>query len=347
MRLKKIIRYLSLSLFVLFILSEIFCRIVYAEKLKTRIYPLIYTPDSVLGYRYIPNIAGEISIPGIHKKFSINANGFYGPSFDTVKKSGQYRIAIVGSSEASGIWLNGTDNFSINLQHMLNNKNINAEVINFSMDGNLRDLTNTKLIKEIVIPYKPDLVLLNTNIPFIECNFRRDIYKGYNMIYSGDDEQTKRWCKAKIDYIEDNKIPIFLYNKLYIARLICRYYMNHNKNNNAFNLQVFVNKRIQAPRMQFIPYSVKATLEILKNLQADLKNINSELVLYSYGRFNPTFNNYGQKIGLKSIYLNIPQDKSMTYEDDGHYNDKAQGIIAQKIFEKFIFSDNKIVEIKN
>jgi len=346
--LKRIFSYLAIGLFVSFIFLEIFLRIFYAEKLKTRIYPLIYKPDSSLGYRYIPNVHGEISIPGIHKKFTINSNGFYGPDFDIQKKNGKYRIAIVGSSEASGIWLNGTDNdFSTYLQNMLNKRNVNAEVINFSMDGKLRDLCNTKLIKEIVIQYKPDMVFLNTHIPFIECNFKRNIYKNYVMIYRGDNESSESWCKAKIDYIEDNKFPIFFYNNLYTVRLLCRYYMSNFNNKNEFNLHVFVNKRIQAPDMRYIPYSVKSTLELLKNVQSDLQSNNGNLVLYSYTKFDTMFNYYVQQIGINPIFLNIPNDKSMSYSEDGHYNEKAQTIIAQRIFEKFIFLDNKIIGVRN
>lgn len=317
-------------IFSLIIIAEITLRIVYHEQLDTRIYPLIYQPDTLLGFTYIPGTQAEISQPGIHKKFRINENGFYGPAFSRQKPPGKFRIVVIGASEASGIWLNGEENFCEKFQKKLDERHVNAEVLNFSMDGKMRDLNNVHLIRSRVIDYSPDLILLTAQIPFIDAGYRRATYKGYVINFNGRNKQSELWCKNKIDYIESHRFLIGLYRASYIVRAACRYYMYHYSGYYAYNLSAFVEKRLQAPDIGLLPYSIKRTIDMLKDTEALLHKQHCSLVLYYYNK-SSWYEKLLDKYKLRSLFLDVPKDKSMHYALDGHYNDKAQEVIAAQL----------------
>jgi hypothetical protein len=67
-------------------------------------YPLIYAPDTALGFRGIPNKAGHIRLPSIDKRFRLNRFGFYGQDFTLDHPDSIFRILIGGSSVVEGIW---------------------------------------------------------------------------------------------------------------------------------------------------------------------------------------------------------------------------------------------------
>ena len=144
-KVRTFLKFFVLSIFLLVLLVEVVLRIAYHEQLKTRTYPQIYTPDSEIGYRYIPNRDASINMPSISKDFKTNNQGFYGPDFQDQKENGVFRIAVVGSSQATGIWLDGQESFSMKLQQLLREKGYPIEVINLSIDGRLRDLESGQM----------------------------------------------------------------------------------------------------------------------------------------------------------------------------------------------------------
>lgn len=334
-------RFIIAALFLLMVAAEILLRIFYYEPLKLRAYPLIYRPDTLLGYTYIPNAEAEICVPGISKKFRINRNGFYGPAFEK-EKDGKFRIAIVGTSEACGIWLNTDSNFCFKLQQLLDEHHFNAEVLNFSMDGKMRDLNNMNLINAEVTKYHPDLVLFTTSVPFIECSFRRTNYKGYVLNYNGANSQSLKWCKDKIDYIENYHVLKLLYKASYIVRAACRYYYYHTAGSYPFNLKVFVEKKVQAPDIRLLPYSLNKSLGLLKKTQQRLGAINCDFAVYYY-KNNEYCTHVLDSSGIKTIALNIDSLDNMTYGYDGHYNERAQRIIAERLFEKLDTVNDRII----
>jgi hypothetical protein len=339
-KLKKALFFISVLFLLGVVVTEISLRMFYHEQLKLRSYPLIYQPDSLLGYTYIPNAEAEICIPGINKKFRINKNGYYGPSFEK-EKAGKFRIAIIGTSEACGIWLNSDSNFCYRLQQLLDARHFNTEVLNFSMDGKMRDVNNVNLINIDVIKYHPDLVLLTTDLPFIEGSFRRTIYKGYVLNYNGANSASLEWCKAKVDYIESYRVLKLLYKVSYIARAACRYYVYHAIGNYAFNAKAFIERKMQAPDIRLLPYSLNRSLNILKKTQKSLDSINCDLIVYYYQK-----NNFCKKIldssGIKTLSLNIDNIDKMNYGYDGHFNERAQQIIAERLSEKIDTANGRI-----
>lgn len=75
-------------IFLIILGGEIYFRIAFKEVLKTRKLPLIYQPDSLLDYKFIPNANSVISLPGIkERKVHINSKGFHTPEFDAKKET--------------------------------------------------------------------------------------------------------------------------------------------------------------------------------------------------------------------------------------------------------------------
>jgi hypothetical protein len=96
----------------------------------------------------------------------------------------------------------------------------------------------------------------------------------------------------------------------------------------------FVEKRLQAPDIGMLPYSVKRTIDMLTDTEKLLHQHNCSLVLYYYNK-NNWYKKLLDKYKLKSLFLDIPKDKSMHYDLDGHYNDKAQEIIATQLMAQY------------
>lgn len=328
------VKILISAIAVIIVVAEVWLRVGYQEQLKTQSYPLVYQPDDSTGYTYRPGTEARICIPSICKDFRINNQGYYGPDFSKEKSEGTFRIAIVGSSDASGLWLDTEKNFAMYLQDLFRDNGYDhVEITNFSVDGQHRGLFNSRLIHNHVSEFKPDIVLFQANIPFVHGNVRRDIYKGYVLVYSTP--ASKQYCIDKIDYIERHFVLKTLYDISYIARSAARYYMFRNRNPQGHNLTIYSKRRIEAPGIPFYPFSVKVTVDNLKRTQAKLREQQGELVIFTYydkERLHET----AARHGLPSISLSLPSDRSFFSEHDSHFNDKGHQEIAQRLYEKLI-----------
>jgi len=329
-----LLKIVGITAFVVIVLSEISFRVFFFEQLKTKSYPLIYRPDDSTGYEYIPNMEAKICIPSICKEFQINNQGYYGPDFSQEKKDGVYRIAIVGSSDAGGIWLDSEKSFAMILQELFRNNGYpNVEVNNFSVDGQHRGLFNVRLIRDKVIQYEPDLVLFGANIPFVFGDVRRDLYKGYVMVYST--EASKKYCKDKIDYIEAHGFLKVLYDISYIVRAAARYYMNNHHNPKSHNIEIYSQRRVEAPGIGFRPFSVMTTVNLLKGIQERLAAQGSTLLLMTYYN-DEKYHQTAARHDLPSISLDMLPTREIFHQYDGHFNGKGHEMIAQRLFDRLI-----------
>lgn len=334
-KLKKPLVIIGVSLLTAVVLGEVFFRIAYYEQLKIRSYPSIYQPDKSLSYRYIPEKEANICIPSISKSFVVNKNGYYGPSFELQKTEGTFRIAIIGSSEASGIWLDTDTNFSMKLQrHFIDNK-YNVEVINFSVDGSFRDVFNTRLIKNEVIKYRPDLVLMNAFMPFAFGHIERDVYKNYLIIYTAESENSKNRCKAKVDYITKHTGLIGLYNVSFIIRAACRYYMLNYENGRSENLKYFVENKFQAEDVLFYSLSVKKSVAMLNEVRATLNARESTFLLFRYNN-ESFYRTTMASNNLSCLFLDLPKDSTLRHEHNGHLNENGHAFVAQRLYEELL-----------
>lgn len=145
--------------------------------------PMLLTPRSIesvifpfisdLKYYYEPKPLGrtiyDLSIVGINKKVvqTINADGLNEPyEYTTKKPTGTYRIVTLGDSFTEGTLVETKDNWTEQLEHMLNSSmhcsNISTfEVINLGVAG--YDMQySLERFKRKGLRYTPDLVLFLT-----------------------------------------------------------------------------------------------------------------------------------------------------------------------------------------
>lgn len=322
-----------LALLVLAVI-EIYLRIKYRNLLWIQVYPQVYVPDDELGYRYLPNTEGEIRIPGIHRRFRTNNRGFHDRDFVRTKAPGTYRIAFVGPSNTTGIWCHGKGkNFSELLEDMCRAAGHQVEVMNFGIDGRFRSVQELRLIETEVADYEPDQILLDVELPFVHGSFRRDVYKGYVIIYNSETEFSRQWCEAMIDSATEQRFLIPLYYASFIVRAAVRYYMNRSNSFRSARLRTFVENRIQAPDLSLLPYSLKKSVETLQAVRDKLAERGAELTIFQCSA-NPYYREVTAKYGLSYLELHVLPVPKYVHDRDGHYSYEGHIEVARQLFEE-------------
>ena len=116
--------------------------------------------------------------PGL---YSINSEGFRGPEFMKNKPDNTYRIIAVGDSTTFGAGVTYENTWPIILEKKLQNisKSKNIEVINAG-SGIAMSLKQSKLIKEKLVDYKPDLIIAFGGQSDMICKMPEQITKDHN-----------------------------------------------------------------------------------------------------------------------------------------------------------------------
>lgn len=108
---------------------------------------------------YPGNSTIEISWGAVPYTIKTNSLGLRGKEISTRKPEGKIRIAGLGDSVTDGFFVDNDDTYPAQLEEMLNKEGYNAEVINAARGGGSIDKEYT-ILREILIPLKPDIVLL-------------------------------------------------------------------------------------------------------------------------------------------------------------------------------------------
>ena len=113
--------------------------------------------------------------------YSINSEGFRGPEFMKNKPDNTYRIIAVGDSTTFGTGVTYENTWPIILEKKLQNlsKSKNIEVINAG-SGIAMSLKQSKLIKEKLVDYKPDLIIAFGGQSDMICKMPEQITKNHN-----------------------------------------------------------------------------------------------------------------------------------------------------------------------
>jgi hypothetical protein len=330
---KKIIKYSLIISIVIFGLVEVFFRFYYTEELKDQAAPLIFQPDSDIGYRHIPSSEGFLSKPGIGKRHvKINSYGLYNPEMKKEKEPGTLRIAIVGASFATGIYMDGKNNYAVQLQELLNRSKKNVEVVNLSMDGLGRGLSNLKLIESEFLNYQPDIIFFEMSFPLSIGVMHRDVYKGYSLTYKSD--STKRVAKDMVDELEDMKIFRFIYNSSYIYRALCRPDINNfTKSRRAALMRVYRDKISRGDEMEEYYLSTAKTMELLTAANDSVTKSGSKLILVSYYPEKNNLAHFFNQYGISSLFLNLKFERKNISRPDSHINESGHAMIANALFE--------------
>ncbi len=339
----KKLKILFFVLISLFFISEIYLRVFHYETLKKFKRDLAYIPDPLYGYRYEANSEQEFIWPDINKKFKFNNQGFYGPDFSKIKKPGSYRIAFVGNSVTLGIRSDGDDNFVMKLQDLFNQANYNIEVINCSVDGKDNDLGNLNRIKYQVTEFNPDLILYQYVFPFKKKKIVRGVYRDIMLKYKYDMRDSLPKLYSEIDKVYSAKVLTKIYDYSYNVRALCRW-MLHNKKtkfSNFFNenilgikwIYIYVTRGKNWGKWNNESFTTSESYNMYLDVKRHLDSLNIQFATFDLGPkpekfypINPDFN------------LDIKWKKELILPNEGHPNDKAQKLIAEKMFNLLINS---------
>jgi hypothetical protein len=315
--------------------AELGLRVAFDEKLKIREYPLVYQPDDFIGYRYIPNARGRISIPGLEKEFRINEAGFPGPSYPVSRDTNALRIAIVDASNGTGIWMPGERPYRDQLEELLaEHTDRPVEVLNFSIDGQRRDKFMIRLICEDVVRYGPDAVFFMAGIPLRQMGLARDVYQGYVIAYDPDDPTARDSCRERVDRLNRRRFFSMLYRGSYIVRAACRFYANRFDGPAAFELDCFIRKRYQWRGVRTVELSAANSVRELQMLDEFVKRHGCLLVVAEYSLDGGSTLGPLEGTGVLTWTVHIPPGRGIWNPHDlTHLNESGHAIVARSLLE--------------
>ena len=327
------------SLVIFLFLTEITCRTFFPEELKYWRRPLTYKTDSILNYVYEPNLRIESD----NKSFWTNSLGLVGK--EILPKSNIFRIVIVGNSMVAGSsHLSYYSDFCSILDEKLKADNINAEVLNFGIDGGFRGYEQMLMIENVVMKFAPDLVLLEYDFPIETLHTIRGCYRDYMFSYSKSDPiGTKEQIIDFIDKQYQYKVYIDIFYKnsyairgLYKLVRKCIRGRKLEKTELGKHIVLYgdVLKDSDLPR-KFDICSFDESAQWIKKIQSNLSESKCSFFLFQYGRDLSKLD-IAQTYKLPLISLNILLEEADYIKDDDHPNKKGHEKIAQVFFERLI-----------
>jgi hypothetical protein len=333
-------KYLTFSLLLGFIGGEVFLHIVRGESFTRTQYPLVYTPDTTVGYRGIPNKKGYIRKPSIDKRFALNNHGFFGPDFYPARPDSIYRIMIFGSSAVEGIWGDNKESFPATVNRLFKENGYKVEVINCGLSGGFRDLSNIALMKEMVPAYNPQLVLLASPIPISNLRCFRDIYQDYSVTFTGEDQAERdhslQITHAKVDLVKQHRLITDLYDLSYLFRLWVRSHPDECATP-AHTLLVYAKNCCDNWQYysSFHNFNEDQSLDLLDSLRSQLDHSHARLVLFEFGSSDLAESFRNLRGNDSYISLNLPlYKKEYCLAHDGHPNAAGYNLIAEGMYKK-------------
>jgi hypothetical protein len=310
-----------------------------------------YIPDTLVGYKYIPNTEVHFSVPSVTKTFKFNNQGYYGYDFEQVKADSVFRICIVGRSDETGILTDGPKSWSMMLQDRFSHDHHKVEIINCSKDGGWRDVSELQDIKHNVVKFAPDLLLLSIIPPLRERFFMRDQYKGIYLRYHKNYIDSVSHLKELIDErIYSRKLLTKMYDVSYIIRAVCRFYYQNNSScakwlkKNVLHDQfiyTYATKEIVpigAWENSLKEYDLPTSLTMLKDLDDFLNEKGTKLVIANkylwehWDNIEPRLDS----LGIASISLDIVGNSSIFLKYDTHSNQLGHKLYADKMYDLLI-----------
>lgn len=116
-------------------------------------------PDAVLGWNHIPNTSGFWRKECFSTELDFNSEGMRDIEHEAGKPKGTYRIAVIGDSYVTAQEVAFDEAFFRQLQHLLNRRGHNVEVLGFGVRGFGTD-QEFRLLERYALRYDPDLVIL-------------------------------------------------------------------------------------------------------------------------------------------------------------------------------------------
>ncbi|NQT22308.1 MAG: hypothetical protein HQ579_02600 [Candidatus Omnitrophica bacterium] len=144
----------------------------------------IMTKNSVFHHLPPPYYNGEMySENDFDVSYTTNNRGMRGPGdYSYQKKTGVYRIALMGDSFAFGVGVKSDETMAFLLEKMLNERREGSyQIYNFGVSS-FSPVLEYIYLKEEVIKYNPDLVVLMLDISDVQD----DYYREPHLVYDND-----------------------------------------------------------------------------------------------------------------------------------------------------------------
>lgn len=305
--------------------TELVLRLAFHERLKICAYPLVYQPDESLGFRYMPNATGRLSIPGIDKEFPVNSQGFLGEDFVKERQPGVLRIAVVGTSQSTGIWMAGTVNYAARLEQNLAAAGVDCEVLNFSIDGRQRDQFLLNLLANDVAEYQPDLVFLELTPPLQHASVSREPYRGYTLVYDKSVQGSREACREQVDRYE-TQLRYRAYELSYLVRAACRLYLRFTGSRKDSPLDGFILRRV-AGETRIYPLDPADYVRALEEISRRC-HLNIRLLVLSA---HDTSRTLVDRFGLPHVAIDLPDDEDLRNQEEEHLNEAGHRFIADRL----------------
>jgi hypothetical protein len=335
-------KYVTFAILLGYLGCESYLRLFKSENMALTHYPLIYTSDSIVGYRGIPNKKGYIKRPSIEKSFVLNNHGFFGPDFYPRHPDSIYRVMVFGSSYVEGIWGNNSESFPAMVNRMFRENGYKVEVINCGLSGAARDLLNMALIKEMSVTYHPDLVLLESPLPVNNVYCFRDFYKGYSITFTGDNDAERahsKWAaQTKVELLNQHRLVTTLYDLSYCMRYWTR--ASLDTPGTIPHACMIYAKNCCDNWMYFSSISTLSYEESV-NMLEQLKNGlgRSKFALFEYGNtwLGTKFKEHPELLTFPFISLNVPlEKKGYSLQHDCHPSNLGYNTIAKNMYKELI-----------
>ncbi len=330
------------------LLMEITLRLIAYNQLRKH-KAINYTKDIDLGYTYTPGSEDYFINAAFKNKYKINSSGFNWDEFKVKKSPGIFRVLLLGSSNDSGIYSDGSNSYARLLQRKFQENGDKIEIMNFSVDGMYRTIRELNFAYKCAVKYNPDLILINAHMPIVDVPKFMITYKGVKIVSQNYDEPLKD-TQCFIDNVIDNPPLIsYIYDISYMFRSVCKFCRDRPGHpvTKFFEKSILKNKRIiriisgrnimngRIEESLIKKYDERESLDIYLKTADSLAKLKTKLVL-----FNKYFS-HNNSIKLKPYFknylgLNLEYNPEHNYGKlDGHFSQKGHKAIAKLFYEKF------------
>jgi len=318
-----------------------------APAVATNLGNIRFVENPRIVYEYVP----ESELDG----YWINKQGFYDSDFTLKKPENMIRIAMLGDSITQGFRVPLKNNFSGKLEVLLNQKahdkksSFKYEVMNFGVGGyNLEAEVETLKLK--VLPYKPDIVVLN--IFNNDCDPMPGIDIWFTSNYYHLSKAQQATVVQRYIHAHDSILRQFEHNALYRSKLYVFLKMNMPGRRKE---QMQTGKYCYSQKEMKVAYDLFKEINILQKKYGFkfLICIHPEL-LYSENPNDAEFASLAASFRFNYFYMrqyyekaNIPADalqlKNLPH-DTCHPNEFGHTLIAEAIFTEL--KKNNFIEPK-
>jgi hypothetical protein len=215
-----------------------------------------------------------------------------------------------------------------------------VEVINVAISGINRSWQDMNLLRESVVKFHANLALFERPFPITHLNFYRRTYRGYSLLYTGNNDEERRLsesiARGKVDWLLANPIVTGIYDLSYCIREWCRDAGDYPWNTLIDRWRDYAGNNPESWQ-NYDPkdMTVLESIYWLNDIEAEMNREGCQLVAFEYGN-NAMSDRIRASDEVKFPYLSLtlPMDgPEYHYELDWHFNYLGFTLVTTKLFD--------------